>query len=162
MQPLLKQFQSFLKNSRPNSTTITKPLTHSSIKNYVSDINHFLSWLAHSIGQKTIKPDHINSKTCQAYKNFLQQKTPPATANRRLSSLRRFTAFLAITQLAPNDPAQALTNLEITTINSLLNNFQNFLHSQNLTPSTIKNYLSDVKHYLLWAQKNSKSTDGDL
>jgi len=112
MQPLLKQFQSFLKNSRPNSTTITKPLTHSSIKNYVSDINHFLSWLAHSIGQKTIKPDHINSKTCQAYKNFLQQKTPPATANRRLSSLRRFTAFLAITQLAPNDPAQALTNLE--------------------------------------------------
>lgn len=168
MQPLLKQFKSFLKGSQSSASKSTspsstsKPLSQSSIKNYVSDIKHFLTWLNKFTGQKTIKPIHINSKTCQAYKDFLHQNTPPATANRRLSSLRRFTAFLTITKLAPNDPGQDLTNLSATTLDSLLTEFQTFLISQELAPSTIKNYLSDVRNYLLWTRKNIETTDSNL
>jgi site-specific recombinase XerD len=79
-----------------------------------------------------------------------------------LSSLRRFTAFLAAAKLLPTDPGQQLKNLTSTTFDSILDQFQTFLKSENLTPSTIKNYLSDVKNYLIWAQENIKTTDGDL
>jgi len=272
MQPILKQFQSYLKGLKSNSSSV-KPLSHSSIKNYVSDVNFFLTWLANQANQtrqpnqarqtnqtnqpnqanqanqtrqtnqvnqanqtrqtnqanqvnqanqtrqtnqtnqpnqarqtnqanqanqpnqtrqtnqanqanqanqtrqtnqanqpnqtrqtnqNSIKPNQITPNKCQAYKNFLQENTPPATANRRLSSLRRLTAFLVATKQLSVDPTHSLNNLQNTTFPTLLNQFETYLKSQNLTPSTIKNYLSDLKNYLLWARKNIKTTDGDL
>ena len=208
MQPILKQFQSYLKGLKSSSLS-AKPLSPSSVKNYVSDANFFLTWLANQsqsakpsqpnqpnpanqtnqtrqanqahqanqtnqtrqanqahqanqTNQNPIKPSQITPNKCQAYKNFLQENTPPATANRRLSSLRRFTTFLVTTKQLSTDPTQSLSNLKNTTFSTLLNQFETYLKSQNLTPSTIKNYLSDIKNYLLWARKNIKTTDGDL
>jgi len=267
MQPLLNQFKTYLEGSKSVSSP-NQPLSPSSIKNYVSDINHFFTWLSqklnHSAGSKplsqpspspisinqstqsnqsvppqqptqpqqstqpsqpvqakqpitpastkpslssspsspaaasithssptsqspsqtnpqsnkssaspnhptvttnhppiTILPLHITPQICQDYQEFLAA-APPSTANRRLSSLRRLTAFLAAAKLLPIDPGQQLKNLTSTTFDSILDQFQTFLKSENLSPSTIKNYLSDVKNYLLWTQTNIKTTDGDL
>ena len=167
-QPLLQQFKSYLEAPKTHlaktanitsQTTANNPLSPSSVKNYVSDINHFLNWLTLALKTKTIQPIHITHENITNYQASLQKTIPPATINRKNTSLRRFGEFLKTTKLLPANPTQTLQNNPLRpSLNQVLNKFIIHLKSEKLTPSTIKNYVSDVKNYLLWTQKNSKST----
>lgn len=96
-----------------------------------------------------------------------------ATANRRLSALRHFGAFLKQTNLLDTNPALALPNLDALNLKSqpaaitltqrqILRHYSRFLKHEKLSSSTIKNYLSDLNQYLLWAQKTYKTTENKL
>ena len=177
-QPLLTQFQTYLTGS--------KQLSDSSIKNYVSDINHFFNFLTTTlkIKQKTIESKHITLENCQQYEQHLQANnasntptptsntpatttntlsantpatTSTATINRRLSSLRRFGDFLQTTNKLNNNPTQANSSIiQQPNLKQIIDKYQQHLKQQNLSPITIKNYLSDLKIYLLWAQEYAK------
>lgn len=158
MQPLTARFQSYLQAPR-----LRGRLAPSTVKNYLSDTNHFLTWLSQSLQETIIKPEHVTPATCAAYCHHLQTASKSATAARRLSSLRQFGAFLAKTGLLEHNPAQNLSPIAPKPVfRSVLHQFKRHLIKQKLAPSTVKNYLSDVKNYLLWTQKNSKTTDMDL
>jgi site-specific recombinase XerD len=78
-------------------------------------------------------------------------------------SLRALGEFLVNQNLAASNPAVRLSIQHIDpTIGQILNEFKNELRRQKLSPSTIKNYYSDVKQYLLWAKDNIKNTDNKL
>jgi len=205
MPNLLNQFKSYLLGS--------KHISPSTVKNYVSDINHFLSFVGASIQEPEIKPQHITPAIIKAYRLSLTQPTgsdpaglagsvlptrsdlnrnarlqadssgsvlngslsfkrtdpnvlnviSPASINRKLSSLRRFGAFLADTKLLDSNPAQAVTNLDIDpTLTQVINHYKKHLQTEELSRSTIKNYVSDLKKYLSWAQINIKTTDNNL
>ncbi len=161
-------------NTFPNSSNTTHlKLSASSIRNYSSDINHFLNWLSNSIQEEVIKVDHITPAVINTYRSHLSNTLSDSylnTANRRLSSLRKFGSFMLWGKLSDINPCLNLINLDTvsnsnsnqptsTTLKHLLNQFKVNLKSEKLTNSTIKNYLSDVKQYLIWTQTNNKSTN---
>ena len=90
---LLKLFSAFL---------IEAGLSAVSIKNYLSDLRHFLSFCAtettsvNPVEQPTVKDifqniDKYLDRYIQSQKSTF---TPPSTTNRRLASIRRFSTFL--------------------------------------------------------------------
>ncbi len=221
MNNLLDKYRSFLEDPREirsvlecclqgrtlkDSSDVSHPkkrLFNSTVKNYLSDTRHFLSFLTSKLQKTDLQATDITSETVSAYRQTLQSggfgtssglqrvkrakdssepnqlnstnktnkepflvylKQPSlATTNRRLSSLRRFGHFLFVTKQLPADPTTTLTNLKIhqksTTIRQILNQYKNHLKAEQLSKSTIKNYLSDLNSYLLWAKENYQLTD---
>lgn len=178
MQPLLQKFQAYLQKGSvlqglslkglgfKKGQTLLKSagegsdLNVSSIKNYVSDINHFLDFVADSIQEPKVQPVHITPAVIKAYSTAAASQLSPSSLNRHLSSLRYFGRFLFNTKLCEIDPAQNLTNPAFDpTLAQIITRYQKFLTTEALSKSTIKNYLSDLKKYLLWARKNIKTTD---
>jgi site-specific recombinase XerD len=163
---LVYQFRTFLEG--------TKKLSASSIKNYVSDINLFCEWLKNNLQEDALAPAHITESTISAYREYLNNSRQSISAkNRHLSSLRRFGYFLKITGLCDFNPAEGLINVDQSptsvSTKKILKAFKAELNKQQLSASTIKNYLSDVKQYLHWAanpptdpQNDSKITDDIL
>lgn len=153
MTTLPQEFQSYLSGS--------KSLTEQSIKNYVSDINIFIDWLKTTLQEEEITPAHITSASILSYRDELNNSRQPlAVKNRYLSSLRRFGDFLFITKLCATNPAAHLSNVDAagttTSTKQILTAFKHDLNKQDLSPGTVKNYLSDIKQYLNWANKSSK------
>jgi site-specific recombinase XerD len=140
------------------------------LKNYRSDINHFSGWLilkTRSLGiladQLTECIPFISKKLGHEYRNFLlENATPHITINRRLSSLRHLARFLVLTQIVDFDFMAELPNIDFVTkkINPfpLVNEFEQHLTHEKASKSTIKNYLSDIRHFLAWLETNNYSS----
>ena len=135
------------------------------VKNYVIDVNHFLSWLAQKTG---IKHQIVGKaifglftiETIVEYKqNLLQDRTPLSTINRRLSALRKFGQFGLKQGWLTENPAEKVANATLkqdvrweTQDEKILENFQKHLEKEKVSPLTIKNYLSDLRHFLSWLE----------
>ncbi|MBM3205812.1 hypothetical protein FJZ41_03135 [Candidatus Shapirobacteria bacterium] len=142
---------------------IVKKTSLVTAKNYLVDINHFLGWLAQKTGVKhQIVGKAIfglfTLETIEEYKNdLLEENTPLSTLNRRLSALRKFGKFgqeqgwltenpmLHIGNLTPNELISHQSSSE-----QILQNFKHQLEKEKASPLTIKNYLSDLRHFLNW------------
>lgn len=136
-----------------------------SIKNYKSDINHFLAWA--TLKLKTfgtyaenlleITP-FIDSNFFSDYKNYMiKNSVKIKTINRRLSSLRNLSNFLFNSQVLDKDFMQGIQNVGIGlgTNSRLLDTeiverFKAALEKEKVSDNTIKNYLSDVRSFLTW------------
>lgn len=157
MQPLTAQFKTYLASQK---------LSPATLKNYVSDVAVFLDWLKQQLQEDVIAPVHLTTTVFGNYGRWLNDaanRIHPATAQRYLSSLKRFGSWLGNTQLTDTNPAADLTPNRIDpNIDQLLVNFKHELIRQNLSRSTIKNYVSDVHNYLLWAAKRITITDNNL
>lgn len=151
MQILLKQFHQYLVKKSPNS------LSDSTVNNYLSDVKQFLRFVKKSHQQSVLTAAHITPAVVAHYRGQLQN-LPTATANRKLSSLRRFGLFLAEAHLSEQNPTHNLANLDIDkshlSSQKVLKEFHQFLIDQKLSDSTVNNYVSDVKAYLAWARVN--------
>lgn len=136
-------------------------------KNYVADLNNFLDWLHNQTGIKhQIVGKGIFSlftkETLEEYKAFLlSNEAPLATLNRRLSTLRKFGQFGLSQGWLKNNPALKIINATFKeTKNDLevgekfLKGFKKQLEKEKISPITIKNYLSDLKHFLNWLEAN--------
>ncbi len=144
------------------------PLT---IKNYKSDLNHFSAWLilkVRSLGISAEKLSEclpfISKKISVDYRNFLMENSVPhITINRRLSSLRHLAKFLVSSQILDFDFMDELPNLDFSSKRSnpfsIIGEFEKHLATEKASESTIKNYLSDIRHFLTWLETNSYSTN---
>jgi site-specific recombinase XerD len=144
------------------TTQKTSPVT---VKNYLTDINHFLGWLAaktgihHQIAGKAIF-GLFTRETLNEYKTDQIANTPLSTINRRLSALRRFGQFAKFQNWIGENPANKVANANVQftseeskpTSEVLLKNFQKHLVEEKVSPVTIKNYLSDLRHFLGWLE----------
>lgn len=143
------------------------------VKNYMTDVNHFLSWLAQKTGVKhQIVGKAIfglfTLETLEEYKkDLLQSRTPLSTINRRLSALRKFGQFGKSQGWLKENPANKVANIQFTSKESpvplkgtgqakptfeVLANFQKHLEKERVSPITVKNYLSDLRHFLGWLE----------
>ena len=160
MQPITFKFKTYLAN---------QALSPATLKNYVSDVDQFLTWLAGNLQEEVLTPRQLTQTAFNDYGRFINSAANhihPTTANRYLSRLRAFGEFLVKQNLATANPALELKNQIVTpTIDQVLNEFKNELKRQKLSDSTIKNYFSDVKNYLLWAKARQlvdKKTDNKI
>lgn len=132
-------------------------------KNYLADFRHFLAWFAKKTGiryQVAGKSIFLlfNRETIEEYKNDqLKDNTPKATINRRLSTLRRVEQFAkasgwlnSATVIAVKNATVPLSSAQAS--QALLEEFKKHLGEEKVSPVSIKNYLSDVRHFLSWLE----------
>jgi site-specific recombinase XerD len=142
-----------------------------SVANYLSDINSFISWFSRQISYSGILSESFSDllpflkpDTGRRYKNsLLELRLPVATINRRLSSLRRLSAFLSQRAIMAFDFMQATGNISSSQkagqksleSSPLLLEFEKHLSLEKSSKSTVKNYVSDVRHFLTWLESKN-------
>ena len=150
-----------------------KTLKKVSIKNYLSDLRHFLGWLI--LYLKSHRPAFINqsfqsslesqveilklidASIIEEYKTYLKEnQIPIKTINRRLSTLRKFFSFCISQGWLNENPAKQIQNLKLKTENdqwnlqkkSILNQFKSDLQKENLPQEEVISYLKDIEEFL--------------
>lgn len=157
---LISDFESYLLTE--------KRVSSKTLRNYRSDLAHFLGFLSfhlssqgHTVNHLQDMIPHYSAQTVGAYKGFhINNKIPQSTTNRRLSTVRNFTNFLIAKGVINHNPLQNITNIVIYKSNEersedLLACFGKELLKANASKITVKNYLSDVRHFLGWLNKNA-------
>jgi site-specific recombinase XerD len=128
------------------------------LKNYLSDLRHFLGWMILKIKAQNKKNfealspleflNQINESLVEEYKNYLVVNAIPAkTINRRLSTLRKFFSFCISQGWLKENPAKKIQNLKLK-IDSIISSFALSLEKENLDQKTIKSYLEVVQEFL--------------
>lgn len=117
---------------------ISQQVSHSTYKNYLSDIRYFFKW------QDDLKiNDPLTPSSVTSYRDHLSL-LPITTANRKLSALRKYCNFsnvhVSVSNLSPLPPKDPQKNI--------LHQFAKDLKNEGASPTTIKNYLSDTKKFL--------------
>lgn len=138
-------------------------ISSDSLKNYRSDLNHFISWLTLSIstpeaGQTNLSSilPSLTTSLFSKYKAYLiASGTPIKTLNRRLSTLRRLTDFLLKNKYIDRNLMEEVTNINLLTKKispspGFLDDFINYLTSSKTAYNTIKCYRSDIKNFINW------------
>ncbi|PIS14923.1 hypothetical protein COT64_00065 [Candidatus Shapirobacteria bacterium CG09_land_8_20_14_0_10_39_12] len=147
-------------------------ISKGSIRSYLSDTRQFLNWIFNFlIESKSVKSNsnlnkninellkYITEPILNTYKEYLElNNIPTKTINRRFSALRRFGAFCQNQKWCNLNPFDTLRNISLNTSFSEdkyhLGEFKVNLWKENASKLTIKNYLSDVKQFLLWQKKS--------
>lgn len=160
MEDTANNFLTYLENLGVSKKTL---------KNYKSDLKHFTGWLLVKIRSWGATADnlseavpYLSSQIAKEYRAFLAQaQTPFKTINRRLSTLRHLSKFLRSQNLISQGFAAELTNVLPTSniknihpkyierhqIDHMMESFASHLEKQKLSQNTIKNYLSDIRHF---------------
>jgi len=154
-----------------------------SIKNYLSDMRHFFAYCAaiESNGNPPTVQEVFQNITKYIDLYSVEQKksfTPQSTTNRRLSSIRRFSTFLAAkfglvsslqNSIQPlsraQNPFDTSNNSEddsLPTIKKILDHFKLFLTKEKKSHSTVKNYISDLNHFFAWSANDTPFLDQNL
>jgi len=154
---------------------LLQKISSGSLRSYLSDVRFFLNWLFNFLKEKhidlTVEKNltstfnlppsvlsFINEPVVEAYKNFLiKSNTPLKTINRRFSSLRKFGIFcqsqkwcsLLVFDTLKNIPAEEKPFPEDS---YHLEEFRINLWKDRASKATIKNYLNDVKQFLVWTR----------
>jgi site-specific recombinase XerD len=141
------------------------------LKNYLSDLRHFLGWLTFYWKSNNVKIINelslqelslqklITTKTISDYKAYLlENNIPLKTTNRRLSTVRKFCSFCISQGWLKENPAKKIKNEKIKDKNlpfesgqenkKILKSFQEDLQKENLDQSTIKSYLEVIQDFL--------------
>lgn len=154
---LVENFRLYLNES--------KKLSQTTVKNYLSDLRHFLSFLklkSLSWGKPPPNsqqiPSLITPSLLKEYRNyFLANNIAKSTANRKLATVRLFCQFCYNKGLLEQNFAQNLKNIPLFSsrekkINDLVSKFGLWLKKQGASKNTIKNYVADIRAYLLSQQ----------
>lgn len=137
-------------------------------KNYRSDISHFTNWIINKVKSfgsysesLTDTIPFISYDLAVEYKNDITKDAASIkTANRRLSTLRHFARFLVSTQIIDSNFMDGIENITTTPKvdanleHPMLSEFRNHLEAQNVSKNTMKNYLSDIRQFLVWIETN--------
>ncbi|MBU4017173.1 site-specific integrase, partial [Patescibacteria group bacterium] len=144
---LLEKFKYYLNTDRNKPSEVT-------IKNYLSDVRKFITWFENQ-SHANFHPTKITSETINVYKAYLIKNEAPANSiERYLSSLRKFFNYLKQENLINNIPFNREINIKYLSKDPLmLDQFKIYLLSNNISKTTIKNYLMDIRHFLSWLDK---------
>src|SRR3989344_3869982 len=101
-----------------------KKISPVTIKNYLSDLRHFLGWLVLRLKTSgisikitdTFQPpelaSHLSESNLRHYRAYLvENEIPLSTINRRLSTLRKFCSFFISQRWLNENPAKKINNI---------------------------------------------------
>ncbi|OGK18762.1 hypothetical protein A3G67_02370 [Candidatus Roizmanbacteria bacterium RIFCSPLOWO2_12_FULL_40_12] len=102
-------------------TAGNKKMSSASIKNYLSDLRHFLGWLVLAVKSKSTDAleldsdnifQYLTKEVIAQYKAYLSKNDIPIkTINRRLSTLRKFCSFCISQRWIDSNPAKQIHNI---------------------------------------------------
>lgn len=137
-------------------------------KNYRSDLSHFLGWVILKLKSHGVQIQELadivpflQNNIGTDYKEYLAENgIPVKTVNRRLSTLRHLSKFFLTTEVTDFDFMDKVTNISLhgtatkLDVHPLINSFEGFLEAEKVSKNTIKNYLSDIRQFMSWLEKN--------
>lgn len=130
------------------------------VKNYLSDINNYFAWFTKT---KMIDPfsdpdlffKAHSFKTLREYKESLvNAKASSSTIKRRFAALKRFDQFTFKENLSSSKPMSEIKGISLPKDENILSGFKKYLEKTDNSQSTIKNYVSDINHFLNWTKAN--------
>lgn len=156
MSELPKRFEKYL--------TETQKVSRKTLRDYRADVSHFSAWAILHLkssgvnisGFDSLLP-HLSARLVANYKGYhLENGLPESTTNRRLSSLRNLSRFLLGEGLITEDPTRPVSNLRREPkveekLGAVLEEFKRHLQKDGVSQITLKNYISDVRHFLAWS-----------
>lgn len=97
-------------------STGNAPLSKISIKNYLSDLRHFLSWLKFRTKNQLATIEALQSRlktsVISEYRAYMQSsRAPIKTTNRRLSTVRKFGNFCIEAGWLSENPGMNISNI---------------------------------------------------
>ncbi len=126
-----------------------------SVKNYLSDIRHFIGWTSSGAAQfESDQPEIIMvPDNLEKYRLYLTSSNLPLkTINRRLSTLRSFCEFLISQNILQSNPSKLLRNqgahIEASTSTSFENQFISSLESLKLPKQELDVIKSDINEFI--------------
>lgn len=140
-------------------------VSESSLKHYLSDLSIFTYWITNKVKAYGLYIESlqecipvIDAKTGKEYKDYLKSTSKSLkTLNRRLSSIRQLSKFLIQSQMTDFDIMKGVSNessvRKQSPTHSLLILYREHLKKNKVSDSTIKNYLSDIRQFLFWAEQ---------
>ena len=151
----------------------TSNYSKSSVKNYVSDISSYLTWLTKA---PTTDLNHcedlrnlvntLGSDAVLRYRKTLSATgIPRSTINRKLAALRCFSVYLITTGASNINLTDKVGNIHVLPRrknNPLTIDYTRHLKYQGFSKNTIKNYSSDANHFLTWLGANTKESLSSL
>ncbi len=147
---LFDLFKQYLFSQKDVPTKVT-------VKNYLSDVNHFVHWYENTFVKK-FDPKIISGQTLNNYRAACAGIFSPSSLERHLSSLRKFFKFLLAEGKIPLNPFEVKDlKPKIEHDPWHIRDFKDFLYVCNASRLTIKNYLIDIKQFLVWAEEVSVS-----
>jgi integrase/recombinase XerD len=94
-------------------------LTKASIRNYLSDLRHFIAWFetereANVYDKYTFTPQAIATPTITRYRSYLQtiKRQKPASVNRSVDSMKRYIGWVIQHYIISHDPTVAVKLVE--------------------------------------------------
>lgn len=143
-------------------------VSKNTLKFYRSDFNHFIRWFLLRIRLFGFFAQDIENALpyltrdeAQNYKAYMEEsQTPTRSINRRLSTLRQMSRFLLEQGLLSFNFMDGVTNSGIKSVSKkevetdLASKFATYLRTQQISHTTTKNYLSDIKHFMGWIETN--------
>ena len=152
---------------------VAEKISKGSVRSYLSDIRHFFNWLSSFLNENHVFPtmkqsnneaitllNYVNPKLLATYQAYqLDNNVPIGTINRRFSSLRKFGNFCQAQNWISMNAFDSLRNISQDNENQSesryrLKEFRLFLWQNQASQSTIKNYLSDIRQFIEWSEKN--------
>jgi site-specific recombinase XerD len=160
MDKITQSFYSYLENLGVSKFTF---------KNYKSDLNHFVKWMTKKVSSLGASANNltevvpfISEKTIKQYKNYLQRESlSTKTVNRRLATMRHLGMFLVKAQILEFNFTKEVENVGTSkkepspSYEAIISSFEKQLKEEKVSKNTLKNYISDVKQFLRWAEHNS-------
>ena len=131
----------------------SKSYSSSTVRNYLSDINAYIIFFRNSkleIRNSSIFSSDIVSSYLQTI-----QKNP--AYSRYLSSLSKFFQYALDQNLIKIDPLKQAQKVKKPSTDDVLSDYQSFLTKKHFSPSTIRNYLNDLRQFIDWSNTNSES-----
>ncbi len=135
------------------------------IKNYVSDVRHFIAWFEAITGSK-FDPSSVTTDVILLYQNGLgglvlngqlQSGTQLSASSmkRHLSSIRKFFTVLEAENVVRENPFTKIITEESVEPTDYwhLKSFKDYLMLGNASKITVKNYLSDISGFARWYEE---------
>ncbi|HRS22716.1 MAG TPA: hypothetical protein P5562_01000 [Candidatus Woesebacteria bacterium] len=119
MEVKLTAFKSYLQSHHYSPITI---------RNYLSDVHQY--------------------STFDSLENYLNSIQKDPNYNRYLSSLNKYFQFCLDQHLINQNPLKSLKRKPKINIDTLLSQYEVYLVKKHKTPTTIKNYLNDIKQFI--------------
>ena len=144
---VIKKYRDFL-----SSTGYFK----SSVKNYVSDLNHLVSWLD-GLYADSSTPAHLTEANLRNYKGFVRHlyRAKPSISSRRISSLRTFLSWAKGEDLVEIEKVRTLSPvLRDRDETGIIDQFRDYLKISGYSVPTVKNYIVDLRHLISWIERN--------
>lgn len=128
---------------------VTKYIT---AKNYLADVRKFIKWYEHTF-EKNFPPPVITQETVSTYLESIEGYSP-RSAKRYRSSLRKFFKFMTDENLISYNPLLLDATKSDTKIDTYkISEFKNYLFISGVSSLSSKNYISDIRQFIDWAEK---------
>ena len=141
---IIKGFSSWLNSKSYSSSTV---------RNYLSDINRYFQFIENC----KLKIENLNPFFPDSISVYLDSIKTDSNYSRYLSSLSKFFQYALDQNLIKINPLKQAQKVKKPSTDDVLSDYQSFLTKKHFSPSTIRNYLNDLRQFIDWSNTNSES-----